>query len=131
MTSSIWMKIASGRYYSGTAGASRKYVLPVQNWGLQVKDVLTAVVCYGRSSTFVQVKLHLNVAANIDENALFSTTSPVATAATISASLPQTVSGAPLAISYPHFQLVLEVIGSNTAEEYVDGEIYVGGKAAS
>ncbi|MES2638081.1 MAG: hypothetical protein V4850_01305 [Myxococcota bacterium] len=104
--------------------------MPVQKWGLQVKDLLSSVVVTGRSSANAKVKLYLNVGASADENALVAAASPIP-GTQINAVLPQTVTGSAVGTNYPYFQVVIGVLDNAVpaaTEQYVDCDIYVGGK---
>lgn len=128
----IWVKIASGRFYAGASGTERLHNLMLQDWGLQVKDLLAAAVVTGRSASGVGIRLRYDEGATDDlaalttgatNNVIHSGGQPV----TVPTSLPGTVKGSSAALLLPYLRFQLGVTGT-TAEDWVELEVYVGGK---
>jgi hypothetical protein len=99
----IWKIVAQGRFYSAAAGAERTYNLEIQDWGLQVKDVLVALVVTGRGSTNAKVHLRFDDGATDNVNEFISPAPPttyndlIGTSAVmtpVSGTLPDTIKGA-------------------------------------
>lgn len=129
----LWVKIAAGRFYSGTSGDEKLYSLPLQDWGLQVKDLQAAIVVTGRGSTNAKVRLRFDDGAIDDLNALVTANSnnvihsanlPVAVPTTI----PGTLKGALSTAQLPYLRFQLGVSGTAT-DEWVEVEVYAGGRA--
>lgn len=124
-----WRQIAKGRFAGklGVGGGSVSYVFDVQDWGLQVKDLFSAVVVNGRSSTGVSVKLHVDGGPSDNINTLLAGTDVLATTA-LTAQLPTLLPATTQSNwAWPYFRFTLTVSSAST-DEYVDLEIYAGGK---
>jgi hypothetical protein len=123
-----WRQIAKGRFAGNvTGGLSSTSVFEVQDWGLQIKDLFSAIIVNGRSSTGVSVKLHVDGGPTDNINTLLIGTdvrSTVVVAGQLPAHFPCTTQSN---WAWPYFRFTLTV-SSATADEYVDLEIYAGGK---
>lgn len=128
----IWVEIVKGRFYSGSTGTEKTYPLPLQDWGLQIKDVIAALVILGRSSTNVRFRLFVNEIAVDDLNAAITTgTDVIGTSGAPSsapAAIPGTVKGSAAGPFLPYLRFVIGVSGTGGVEEWIDVRAFGGGK---
>jgi hypothetical protein len=78
----IGNNIFEGRLYGGAGTSERLYDLPVQDFGLQVKDIVGSIVVSGRGTANTKVRLRFDEGATADLNALTTGpgTDPIGTA---------------------------------------------------
>jgi hypothetical protein len=128
----IWLNIFEGRLHGGVGGAERLYNLPVQDFGLQVKDVVGAIAVTGRGTSNAKVRLRFDDGATNDLNALVGGTgtdvigssgSPVAVPST----LPGTIKGSATGYWLPYLRFQVGITGLAT-DEWVQLAIFAGGK---
>lgn len=128
----LWLLLGEGRFYSGASGDEVLYNFPVQSWGLQVKDILGAIVATGRGSTNAKVRLRFDDGATDDLNSLLTANtnnvihsggSPIALPTT----LPGTLKGSASGTFLPYLRFQLGVSGLATGE-WVEVKTYVGGR---
>lgn len=120
--------MASGRYPSGNAGAEKTHYLEVQEWPMQVKEVLTVAVVKARSSTNANVKVHLDEGPSPVTDQLTSLGDPIG-AQQVNQALPVTLKGSVQQGYMPYIRPALVVKAhSGTTEEWVDIDLYMGGK---
>ena len=126
----VWVLItsANGRFSSNSDGSERLYYFEVQDWGLQVKDVLASAILHARSSSSVKLRIHLDHGASADLNPMMSMGDPVPSTA-ITGNLPKTVFGS-IAGTLPYLRPAIAVSSTGATEEWVELKgLYMGGKA--
>jgi len=132
----IWKLLLEGRLASKSDGTEVFYFTPVQDWGLQVKDLQVGVEVVGRSSALAKLHVYVDDGLESDINAL---TTPQSTPTsyeaivlvTVSAQLPAQFRGTQSGTKVPYFRLRIGVAGAagGSVEEYLQLRVYAGGKA--
>ena len=123
-----------GRFASTSNGTENFYFTPVQDWGLQVKDLQVGVEVIGRSTTVAKLHVYVDDGLESDINALTTPqTTPLASyeaiaQVTVSGQLPAQFRGTQTGTKVPYFRLRIGVAGPSV-EEYLQLRVYAGGKA--
>ncbi len=123
----IWKKVTEGRFESIGAG-TKIYALSVEDFGLQVKHPLWAVVVRAKSSVNVQIGLSMRHGASPDTSNFATTGTAPIPIAPFAGATPDTLFGAGPDDCGPYLLGQLEV-GDAGALEWIDAAVYVGGKA--
>ena len=128
MKDNAWVLLFEGRVYSTDTGGDRTFQSELEDWGLEVKELLTSVVITGRSSSNAQIGLSLEHAPEDDRNLLSPHgTTPISVSAT-PGNLPAAIQGTPCSNVMPFFTAQPICSSSGASEEWVDVRIYAGGK---
>ena len=126
----IWKKVASGMTFStGAAGADKDWPLAVQDWGLQVKEVIYAIFSCSQTANVEIGALHKE-GPNPDSN-YFVTHSTAIALAVPAAAAPILIKGKTDAAAgplMPYFTPVVRVGSTGASVESFTGDVYVGGK---
>lgn len=120
--------MGQGRFSSNSDGTERMYLLSVQEWGLDVKDLLAAVEVTGRSSPAARLRLRFEESASGEPNSYVTTAADIIAVTTISGTLPKVLKGSTASPQLPYLRATLGVSSTGATEEYVDVGVYGGGK---
>jgi hypothetical protein len=123
-----WLQLTThSRFHSNADGSAKKYVLPVQDFGLQVRTVIYAVELLDGTANAKLALYHVEGAGE-DPTFFSNTLTPIPSAATGAPrkTIKGSVSGDDL---LPMFQPVVEVSSTGGSMKSVLVNVYVGGRS--
>ena len=124
-----WIELnPTNRFHCNTNGSERLFVFGVQDWGLEVKDILAALVITARSSVNARVRLKVEDGASDDVNAFSSLGDAIAVITVNAALLPVTLKGTLASNQLPYLRFTLAVTSTGATEEWVEVSGFAGGR---
>lgn len=119
------MRVFEGRLFSNEDGSAREEVYPVEGFGLQVSQLLVAVVVQARSGSTVEIEL------SFDEGAIDDPT-PMRSGGTLISSVtpgaPTTLRASSTTPPLPYIRLKTTLLDTNSTLGWLEVAIYAGGR---
>lgn len=122
-----WNLIHAASMSSNEDGTEMTYALDVQEFALEVDQVVFAIEITNRSSENVRVRVHQDYGASLNDEGFIITAPDPITVTTVTGNLPMTLVGTSV-IPTPYFRTTLGISSLNGAQESATLNVYVGGR---